>query len=244
MSKRLRRSGSPWRILVHEYLGKKDGEPSYGHSHHIGNQPGSRPDGEWRTNHTLAGTEFDELVIGQWIHVEQMDVSEWAVHVGGVRIGVTADRDGRPRAVNVYGPGDWLDPVPGVRYSCEWRLEESEESAIEEILAAHLEWVTAGRPGEVSQAEARKMLVDDPGQVLRILPERWHEEFLGEYQAALDLDREHRKAMLHRWHLRALAYSSPHFEASAREARDARPEDLFPVPGLEEWKEVSGDPDN
>ena len=30
---------------------------------------------------------------------------------------------------------------------------------------------------------------DDPGEILRILPARWHEEFLGEYRAALPLFR-------------------------------------------------------
>ena len=37
--------------------------------------------------------------------------------------------------------------------------------------------------------------------------------------------------LLHRWHLRAVAYSDPEFSTAVREARDARPEDLIPVPG-------------
>jgi len=37
---------------------------------------------------------------------------------------------------------------------------------------------------------------------------------------------------LHRWHLRAVAYSDPGFSAAAQAAREARPEDLTPVPGV------------
>lgn len=78
---------------------------------------------------------------------------------------------------------------------------------------------------------------EDPGEILRVLPERWHAEFLAEYRAALEGAREVRHwpqlpALLHRWHLRAVAYSDPEFWAAAREARDAQPEDLHPVPGL------------
>jgi hypothetical protein len=77
---------------------------------------------------------------------------------------------------------------------------------------------------------------DDPGEILRILPARWHEQFLGEYRAALDAAREVRRwpqlsKLLRRWHLRAIAYADPGFETAAQEARDARPGDLTPVPG-------------
>jgi len=80
---------------------------------------------------------------------------------------------------------------------------------------------------------------DDPAEILRLLPRRWHEEFLAEYRAALDAAREVARwqqlaGLLRRWHLRAVAYSDPAFWAAAREARDARPADLFPVPG---WTE-------
>jgi hypothetical protein len=82
---------------------------------------------------------------------------------------------------------------------------------------------------------------DDPAEILRVLPGRWHGEFLDEYRAALEAAREVQgwpqlPAMLHRWHLRALAYSDPEFWAAAREARDAQPEDLHPVPGLADWQ--------
>jgi hypothetical protein len=76
----------------------------------------------------------------------------------------------------------------------------------------------------------------DPGEILRILPARWHEGLLGEYHAALDAARDVRRwpqlsEMLRRWRLRAIAYADPGFEAAAQEARDARPGDLAPVPG-------------
>jgi hypothetical protein len=77
---------------------------------------------------------------------------------------------------------------------------------------------------------------EDPVAILGLLPERWHEEFLTEYRQALEAAREVRRwpflaELLHRWHMRAVAYSNPEFGAAVREARDASPEDLIPVPG-------------
>jgi len=77
---------------------------------------------------------------------------------------------------------------------------------------------------------------DDPSEILQLLPARWHEQFLAEYRAALSVAREVRHwgqlvGLLHLWHLRAVAYSDPEFPAAVREARDARPDDLVPVPG-------------
>ena len=64
-------------------------------------------------------------------------------------------------------------------------------------------------------------------------------EFAGEYRDALDAARDMQhwaelRAMLHRWHLRAVAYADPEFWAAAREARDAQPGDLHPVPADDE----------
>jgi hypothetical protein len=77
---------------------------------------------------------------------------------------------------------------------------------------------------------------DDPAEILRVLPERWHAQFLAEYRAALESAREPGRwaqlhALLRGWRLRAVAYSDPSFEAAMQVAREARPEDLFPVPG-------------
>lgn len=77
---------------------------------------------------------------------------------------------------------------------------------------------------------------DDPAEILRRLPARWHSQFLAEYRAALDAAREVQqwqrlRALLHRWRLRATAYSDPEFERSAQAARRARPEELTTVPG-------------
>lgn len=80
-----------------------------------------------------------------------------------------------------------------------------------------------------------------PAEILRLLPARWHEQFLAEYRAALDAAHEvwrwqQLSDLLHRWHLRALAYSDPEFDAAARAARSARPEDLTTVPGLADFR--------
>lgn len=134
----VRRAGSRWRILVHEWLGT--GSPTgfpYGHAYHVGSGPDApRRHGETRrkleelspgplppdeSSHVvLEGTEFDELVIGRWIHLEQMDAGKWWLSVGGVVINITADRDGRPKVVDIYGPGDYGDAVEGCRYGLTW----------------------------------------------------------------------------------------------------------------------------
>jgi hypothetical protein len=92
--------------------------------------------------------------------------------------------------------------------------------------------ILAGMPAQPISAG----VPEDPAAILGLLPERWHEEFLAEYRQALEAAREVRRwpflaELLHRWHLRAVAYSDPEFSAAVREARDARPEDLIPVPG-------------
>lgn len=80
---------------------------------------------------------------------------------------------------------------------------------------------------------------DDPAEILDQLPPLWHDEFLAEYHAAaLEAASEVRqyqalRALLHRWRLRATALSDPAFEAGLQAAREARPEDLWPVPGLD-----------
>ena len=121
-TKCLRRPGSPWRLLVHEYIGKQDGNPrTYGISHNVSSQPSrTREPSEWSSEHTLEGTEFDELVVGQWIHIEQMDTSLWWMNVGGVTINVRADRDGRPKHVAVFGPSDYTEPVESCEYELTW----------------------------------------------------------------------------------------------------------------------------
>lgn len=82
---------------------------------------------------------------------------------------------------------------------------------------------------------------DGPAEILALLPQRWHEQFLSEYRAALEAAHDVRRwrylaEMLNRWRLRATAYSDPGFEAAAQVARDARPEDLTAVPGLADWR--------
>lgn len=110
MGKRLRAAGARWRLLVHERGGR---------SHTV--EPNSCEGGQWRVHHHLPeNTEFDELVVGRWLHIEQMDTGTWWANVGGVTLWIKADRDGRPLSVSVYGPGDYGDPVDGCRYECTW----------------------------------------------------------------------------------------------------------------------------
>lgn len=77
---------------------------------------------EWSAEHVVPG-EFDELVAGFWLHVEEQGndatdgSSTWWMDVAGVTLLVDVDPDGRPTAVQFYGPGDYADPVPGVTYT-------------------------------------------------------------------------------------------------------------------------------
>ena len=80
---------------------------------------------------------------------------------------------------------------------------------------------------------------DDPAHILALLPDRWHQQFLAEYRAGLNDAHEvgqwsRLRALLHRWRLRATAYRDPEFDAAARAARDARPDDLAPIPGWDD----------
>lgn len=139
---RPRRAGSPWRILVHEWLGAKGRDGiRYGRAFDVSNDPAApargaattrrldamRPDlpplADGTAYTVLEGTEFDELVVGSWIHLEQMDAGKWWCSIGGVTVNVTADRDGRPRRVDVYGPGDYDDAREGCSYSVTWTSE-------------------------------------------------------------------------------------------------------------------------
>lgn len=96
--KPLRLAGHPWRILVHD----QDRKP---HD---------------TSSDKLPGTEFDELVVGQSIHLEQMDTGRWWMNIGGVTVWLYADEDGKPTAVSVYGPDDYAEPVDGCDYHLTW----------------------------------------------------------------------------------------------------------------------------
>lgn len=65
---------------------------------------------------------------------------------------------------------------------------------------------------------------EDPVEILGILPERYHEQFHAEYEAAAEAARRPEgygqlHMLLRRWRLRALAYSDPGYEARKEAAR-------------------------
>lgn len=67
---------------------------------------------------------------------------------------------------------------------------------------------------------------DDPVEILRVLPGRFHEQFLAEYDAAVAGARrpEHYHELHHLlrlWRLRAAAYSDPGYEDRLLAAHDA-----------------------
>ncbi|HZO65019.1 MAG TPA: DUF6247 family protein [Kribbellaceae bacterium] len=71
----------------------------------------------------------------------------------------------------------------------------------------------------------------DPVEILRMLPSRWHEQFLAEYRDALDAAHEvwrfHQvRDVLHLWRLRAIALSNPDFDTAAQAAREGRSDEF------------------
>mgnify|MGYP003578201277 CR=1 FL=1 len=102
--KPVRRAGSPWRVLAWKLKGREATEA---------------------VNVSDPSTEFDELCVGRWLHVEQMDSGRWWMNVGGVTLWVEADRDGRPKLVPVFGPKDYDQPAEGCKYELTWRASPS-----------------------------------------------------------------------------------------------------------------------
>ncbi|MDR2986137.1 MAG: DUF6247 family protein [Nocardiopsaceae bacterium] len=73
----------------------------------------------------------------------------------------------------------------------------------------------------------------DPVEILRVLPARYHDQFLGEYDAAVAGARRpeqyrHLRHVLRLWRLRATAYSDPAYEARLESARSGS-DDWTPI---------------
>jgi hypothetical protein len=113
----LRTPGSRWRLLVHERFPRRQPDGLlYGTAHSIGSSRElAGDDGPHRKAQVLEGTEFDELVVGGWLHIEQQDATTWWMDVAGIMICVRADRDGKPVSVLVE-PGE---EHPGCTYRWE-----------------------------------------------------------------------------------------------------------------------------
>ncbi len=72
---------------------------------------------------------------------------------------------------------------------------------------------------------------DDPVEILRALPGQYHAQFLAEYEAAVyDARRPEQfrglQDLLRLWHLRAIAYSDPGYDARMESARQGRADDF------------------
>ncbi|MFB9248111.1 DUF6247 family protein [Sphaerisporangium melleum] len=92
-------------------------------------------------------------------------------------------------------------------------------------------------------ADQMRDAVHDPAEILRILPEAWHEPFLSDHRSALDAAHEvwrfrQLRDLLHTWRLRALALADPGFERAAQAAREGRSKEFVPagqiIPGWHE----------
>ena len=68
-------AGSRWRLLVHTPDAKR-GYPHTAVAHTIVPESTGRPPGQHATELVLPGALFDELVVGSWLHVEEMGMGE------------------------------------------------------------------------------------------------------------------------------------------------------------------------
>ena len=112
-----RTAGSRWRLLVHDAKGRALTKARHFASYPLRNATPTLADVV-----TLTDTEFDEIVVGHWLHVEAMDHSTYWMNVGGVTLFVTADRDGRPTQVSVYPAGTYDKKVDG----CTYKIDEAD----------------------------------------------------------------------------------------------------------------------
>ncbi|MFC6161275.1 DUF6247 family protein [Kribbella jiaozuonensis] len=75
---------------------------------------------------------------------------------------------------------------------------------------------------------------EDPSEILRLLPARWHEQFLSEYHSALDAAHEvwrfqQLRDVLQLWRMRAVAYSAPGFDEAMQATREDRTDEFVPA---------------
>ena len=80
--------------------------------------------------------------------------------------------------------------------------------------------------GDMSAQPVQEFDPDDPMEIMRVLPARYHDQFLADYDAAAaSARRPDQYHELHQtlrlWRLRAAAYSDPDFEARLEAARFA-----------------------
>lgn len=66
--------------------------------------------------------------------------------------------------------------------------------------------------------------IDDPAEILRVLPVRYHEQFRGEYASAVEQARDPEgfrglAELLRLWRLRAAAYSEPGYAGRLARAK-------------------------
>lgn len=112
--------GARWRVRA--YGG--------GVCHDVGSVVPDHGDSPYATAIPVEGSEFDELVVGSFLHVEQVDDYVWWLNVGGVTVHVTVRDDGTPEYVWVAGPEDYDSPREGCGYELTWRPYVDKKEAI------------------------------------------------------------------------------------------------------------------
>jgi hypothetical protein len=88
-----RASGARWRVSAYAWNRQTR---MFGNSFEAGSLVDT-PDDPWRTSVPTPDMEVDEVVIGRWLHLEQMNSRDWWLNVAGVVLNIRVDREGRPR---------------------------------------------------------------------------------------------------------------------------------------------------
>jgi uncharacterized protein DUF6247/Mrr restriction endonuclease-like protein len=105
------------------------------------------------------------------------------------------------------------------------RLREDSVSKLAELLDKSVDELEAER-GQAAQVEGDRE-PDDPYEILKVLPEQYHEWFLADYRRALRAAYPAEgylalTLLLRKWRLRAEQYADPDYQRSLDEARVAR----------------------
>lgn len=74
-------------------------------------------------------SSVDEVVIGDWLHIEAMDRKTYWMNVAGVTLWVGLGKDGSVKSVRVHAAGEYDLPRDGVEYEIDCGHDHSESEA-------------------------------------------------------------------------------------------------------------------
>lgn len=99
-----------WRIQIDEL--RRKGQKMYGTRWQYTSEPVEAVEDTYGATAGLPNTIIDEVVIGDWFHLECMGDRSYWMNVAGVTVNVLLDKKGVPTVVRVEVDA----PVPGCEY--------------------------------------------------------------------------------------------------------------------------------